>query len=70
MDGPVSWEVGGEKTGDNRFYDRMIPIADELQDVHLKDLTQEALIAAMGGELHITAALPDRSVEIGNFATP
>ena len=30
--------------------------------------TLRDLIAAMGGELHITATFPDRSVEIGNFA--
>jgi hypothetical protein len=36
--------IGGDKTGDNRFYDRMIPIADELYDVHLKELKQEGLL--------------------------
>jgi predicted transcriptional regulator len=30
--------------------------------------TLRDLIAAMGGELHITATFPDRSVKIGNFA--
>jgi hypothetical protein len=33
----------------------------------MKVSTLRALIAAMGGELHITATFPDRSVEIGNF---
>ncbi|HKT15703.1 MAG TPA: XRE family transcriptional regulator [Allosphingosinicella sp.] len=33
----------------------------------MKVSTLRELIAAMGGELHITATFPDRSVEIGNF---
>jgi predicted XRE-type DNA-binding protein len=33
----------------------------------MKVSTLRDLIAAMGGELHITATFPDRSVEIGNF---
>src|SRR5438477_3584459 len=33
--------IGGDKTGDARFYDRMIPIADKLFDNHLKDLQKE-----------------------------
>lgn len=35
----------------------------------MKVSTLRDLIAAMGGELRITAAFPDRSVEIGNFRT-
>src|SRR5882757_9167534 len=27
--------IGGDKTGDKRFYDRMIPLADRLYDEHL-----------------------------------
>jgi hypothetical protein len=34
----------------------------------MKVSTLRDLIAAMGGELHITATFADRSVEIGNFA--
>jgi predicted XRE-type DNA-binding protein len=34
----------------------------------MKVSTLRDLIAAMGGELHITATFSDRSVEIGNFA--
>ncbi len=34
---------------------------------NMKISTLRDLIAAMGGELQITAAFPDRSVEIGNF---
>ena len=36
--------IGGDKTGDDRFYDRMIPIADDLYDTHLRLLTEEGLI--------------------------
>ena len=35
----------------------------------MKVSTLRDLIAAMGGELHITATFSDRSVEIGNFMT-
>jgi hypothetical protein len=30
--------IGGNKTGDKRFYTRMIPIADTLYDYYLQDL--------------------------------
>jgi hypothetical protein len=30
--------IGGEKTGDNRWYDVFIPIADRLYDEHLREL--------------------------------
>ena len=33
----------------------------------MKVSTLRDLVAAMGGELHITATFPDRSVEIDNF---
>jgi len=36
--------LGGDKTGDARFYDRMIPLADKLYDQHLKDLKKEGLL--------------------------
>lgn len=36
--------IGGEKTGDDRFYDSMIPVADALYDEHLKQLKKEGLI--------------------------
>ena len=36
--------VGGDKTGDDRFYDRMVPLADRLYDEHLEALKQEGLI--------------------------
>ncbi len=36
--------IGGDKTGDDRFYNRMIPLADRLYDGHLKDLRRKGLI--------------------------
>ena len=36
--------VGGDKTGDDRFYEKMVPIADRLYDDHLAELRKEGLI--------------------------
>ena len=36
--------IGGDKTGDDRFYDRMIPLADRLYDEYLEELREEGLI--------------------------
>jgi hypothetical protein len=36
--------IGGDKTGDDRFYEKMIPLADRLYDEHLKELKDEGLI--------------------------
>jgi hypothetical protein len=36
--------IGGDKTGDKHFYERMIPVADRLYDEHLKELKKEGLI--------------------------
>ena len=33
--------IGGSKAGDDRFYERMIPIADRLYDEHLVGLEKE-----------------------------
>lgn len=33
--------LGGDKTGDGRFYERMIPEADRLYDEHLKEIAGE-----------------------------
>lgn len=33
--------IGGDKTGDKRFYERMIPEADRLYEQHLKELERE-----------------------------
>lgn len=35
--------IGGEKTGDNRWYDTHVPIADRLYDEHLEQLQREGL---------------------------
>jgi hypothetical protein len=34
--------VGGDKTGDDRWYEANLPIADRLYDRHLEDLKKEA----------------------------
>lgn len=36
--------IGGDKTGDNRFYEKMIPLADHLYDQYLKELKEQGLI--------------------------
>ena len=36
--------IGGDKTGDARFYEKMIPLADDLYDEHLATLRKEGLI--------------------------
>jgi len=36
--------VGGDKTGDDRFYQRLVPLADRLYDEHLAQLRQEGLL--------------------------
>lgn len=36
--------IGGDKTGDDRFYDRMIPEADRLYEEHLQELKDEGLM--------------------------
>jgi hypothetical protein len=36
--------IGGDKTGDKRFYERLIPFADSLYDEHLETLRLEKLI--------------------------
>jgi len=33
--------IGGDKTGDKRIYDRMVPLADDLYDEHLAELAKE-----------------------------
>lgn len=35
--------IGGDKTGDDRFYERMIPLADRLYDEHLRNINEEEL---------------------------
>lgn len=36
--------IGGEKTGDDRWYDKYVPIADKIYDNHLEALRKEGLI--------------------------
>ena len=36
--------IGGDKTGDNRFYERFIPIADKLYNIYLQEIKREGLI--------------------------
>jgi hypothetical protein len=36
--------IGGDKTGDDRFYERMIPIADALYDTYIEEIRKEGLI--------------------------
>jgi hypothetical protein len=36
--------IGGDKTGKDRFYEEMVPVADRLYDVHLEELRKEGLI--------------------------
>ena len=33
--------IGGDKTGDNRWYETFVPLADELYDRHIEELRQE-----------------------------
>jgi len=36
--------IGGDKTGETRFYEQMLPLADRLYDEHLQQLAEEGLI--------------------------
>lgn len=36
--------IGGEKTGDDRWYERFVPIADRLYDEHLRTIKREGLL--------------------------
>jgi len=36
--------IAGDKTGDERFYERLTPVADRLYDEHLAQLRRERLI--------------------------
>jgi hypothetical protein len=36
--------IGGDKTGDDRFYERMLPLADRLYNEYLRELRKEGLI--------------------------
>ena len=36
--------IGGDKTGDDRWYEKYVPVADNLYDEHLATLKKEGLI--------------------------
>ncbi|NET59963.1 MAG: addiction module toxin RelE [Symploca sp. SIO2E6] len=36
--------IGGDKTGDNRFYQTYIPVADRLYEEYLEELKKEGLL--------------------------
>jgi hypothetical protein len=36
--------IGGNKTGDDRFHERTVPIADSLYDTYIAELKKEGLI--------------------------
>jgi hypothetical protein len=36
--------IGGDKTGDDRFYERLVPVADRLYDDYLEEIKKEGLI--------------------------
>src|SRR5260370_29745255 len=36
--------LGGEKSGDDRFYERVMPIADALYDTYIDEIRKEGLI--------------------------
>lgn len=36
--------IGGDKTGDQRFYEKYIPLADKLYDIYLEEIQKEGLI--------------------------
>lgn len=36
--------IGGDKTGDDRWYETMVPIGDELYDTHIELLRKEGLM--------------------------
>jgi hypothetical protein len=36
--------IGGNKTGDDRFYEKYIPIADRLYDTYLEEIRKEGLL--------------------------
>lgn len=35
--------IGGKKTGQNKWYEEFIPLADRLYDVHLEQLRREGV---------------------------
>ena len=60
--------IGGDKTGNDRFYDKMPAIAklEKRTDMYISTLRSH--INAMGGDLEIIASFPDGDVKISNFS--
>ncbi|MGH7461544.1 MAG: type II toxin-antitoxin system RelE/ParE family toxin [Longimicrobiales bacterium] len=44
--------LGGDKTGDNRWYETYVPVADRLYDEHLATLRREEQLKNEKGESH------------------
>jgi len=36
--------IGGDKTGNDRWYEEYVPLADDIYDGHVKSLKKEGLI--------------------------
>ena len=36
--------IGGDKTGDDRWYENFVPVGDQLFDIHLNELRKEGLL--------------------------
>jgi hypothetical protein len=36
--------IGGDKTGKDRFYETLVPVADDLYDIYLDELGREGLL--------------------------
>jgi hypothetical protein len=34
--------IGGDKTGDDRWYDKCVPLADKIYDAHIETLKKES----------------------------
>ena len=34
--------IGGDKTGDDRWYEKYVPLADKIYDTHIKGLKKES----------------------------
>ena len=41
---PLILLTGADKKGDDRFYDRYVPVADDLYDVYIEELRKEGLL--------------------------
>ena len=37
--------IGGDKTGDPKWYEHIVPVADDLFDRHLKDIQRERWVS-------------------------